>query len=85
MIAKSSPTFWIRSPHPWTSPKLKHKVKVIVNLNVCRSSGIGGGGLCTNKYAYYGVQEEEYIKYIKSVNKNRLTKQHGFTRITVPH
>jgi hypothetical protein len=34
-------------PHPWALPVVKHEVKVIMNLNIPRSLGIGGGKALT--------------------------------------
>jgi hypothetical protein len=34
-------------PHPWALPIVKHEVKVIMNLNIPRSLGIGGGKALT--------------------------------------
>jgi hypothetical protein len=31
-------------PHSWALPIVKHKAKAIMNLNICRSQGIGKEG-----------------------------------------
>jgi hypothetical protein len=46
VVLKSSPHFG-NVPHMWTLPILKHEVSINMNLNMCKSPGVGGEGLNT--------------------------------------
>jgi hypothetical protein len=44
--------------HSWALPIVKHEAKLIMNLNICKSGGIRGGGfsciiLTIKEYSYY--------------------------------
>jgi hypothetical protein len=41
VVVECSPLFW-ECPHPWTSHKIKPKVKLIKSLKICNS--LGGRG-----------------------------------------
>jgi hypothetical protein len=59
MRRSSSPALYFESIlHSWALPIVKHEVKVIMNLNICKSGSITRGGfsciiLTIKEYPYY--------------------------------